>query len=131
MTMPALLMRTRTGPHSSSTRSAVAEIAGVSVLGPADLTFDEAAQAIGEGIGRPVSHVTVTAEQAREAMTGGGLSLGLAEAFIAIFAANDRYALVSDPPRDERSTTSTSLQEFARTVVRPLLKQAEIDGVAA
>ena len=103
----------------------------VSVLGPTDLTFDDAANALGQGLGRTVTHVTVTPEQAREAMTGAGMSPGLADGFLQIFAANDRRGLISVPARDARSTTETSLEDFARTVVLPLLNGSEAKGAAA
>ena len=92
----------------------------VSAMGPKDLTFGEAAAALSEGIGRQVSHVTVTAEQARESMLGAGMSPGLTEGFLAIFAAADAGLLRWE--RDASSTTPTTLEEFARTVVRPMLE---------
>ena len=103
----------------------------MSVLGPADLTFDEAARALGLGLGRSVSHVTVTPEQALDAMTGSGLSPGLADGFLRIFTSSDRGGLISVPARDERSTTETSLEDFAHTVVLPLLNGSEAKRAAA
>ncbi len=91
----------------------------VSAMGPKDLTFGEAAAALSEGIGRQVSHVTVTPEQARESMLGAGISPGLTDGFLAIFAAADAGLLRWE--RDGSSTTPTTLEEFARTVVRPML----------
>ena len=91
----------------------------VSAMGPKDLTFGEAAAALSEGIGRQVSHVTVTAEQARESMLGAGMSPGLTEGFLAIFAAADAGLLRWE--RDASSTTPTTLEEFARSVVRTML----------
>ena len=92
----------------------------VSVMGPKDLTFGEAATAVSEGIGRQVSHVTVEPEQARESMIGSGLSAGLADAFVAIFVAADAGLLRWE--RNASSTTPTRLEEFARTVMRPMLQ---------
>ncbi len=92
----------------------------VSAMGPKDLTFVEAAAALSEGIGRQVSHVTGTPEQARESMLGSGMSPGLTDGFLAIFAAADAGRLRWE--RDASSTTPTTLEEFARTVVRPMLE---------
>ena len=92
----------------------------VSAMGPKDLTFAEAATAVSEGIGRQVSHVTVEPEQARESMIGSGLSAGLADAFVAIFVAADAGLLRWE--RNASSTTPTRLEEFARTVMRPMLR---------
>ena len=92
----------------------------VSAMGPKDLTFGEAATAISQGIDRQVSHVTVEPEQARESMIGSGLSRGMADAFVAIFAAADAGLLRWE--RNASSTTPTRLEEYARTVMRPMLQ---------
>ncbi len=97
----------------------------LSVLGPIDNSFGEAARALGEGMGRPVEHVTVTSAQALEAMTQMGLSPAMAQAFVDIFEAADGGAIVPQPARDEASTTPTTLQEFGRTVIGPALRAAE------
>ncbi len=91
----------------------------VSAMGPKDLTFGEAAAELSEGIGRDVSHVTVTPEQARESMLGSGMSPGMTDAFLAIFAAADAGLLRW--VRDESSTTPTTMEEFARTLIQPML----------
>ncbi len=91
----------------------------VSAMGPKDLTFGEAATALSEGVGRQVSHITVEPEQARESMLGSGMSPGLTDGFLSIFAAGDAGLLRWE--RDASSTTPTTLEEFARTVVRPML----------
>ena len=97
----------------------------LSILGPTDNSFADAARAIGEGIGRTVEHVTVTPEQALEAMTQMGLSQALAQGFVDIFVAADAGAIVPQPGRDASSTTPTTLSEFARTVIGPALSAAE------
>ena len=91
----------------------------VSAMGPKDLTFDEAAAELSEGIGRQIAHVTVTPEQARESMLGSGMSPGLTDGFLAIFAAADAGLLRW--VRDESTTTPTTMEEFARTIVGPML----------
>ncbi len=91
----------------------------VSAMGPKDLTFGEAATALSEGVGRHVSHITVEPEQARESMLGSGMSPSLTDGFLSIFAAADAGLLRWE--RDASSTTPTTLEEFARTVVRPML----------
>ncbi len=97
----------------------------LSILGPADTSFADAARAVGEGIGRSVEHVTVTPAQALDSLTQMGLSLALAQGFVDIFAAADAGAIVPQPARDASSTTPTKLSEFARTVIGPALSAAE------
>ena len=92
----------------------------VSAMGPKDLSFGEAATALGEGIGRHVSHVTVEPEQARESMLGSGMSPGMTDGFLAIFAAGDAGLLRWE--RDASSSTPTTLEKFGRTVMRPMME---------
>ena len=57
---------------------------GINVLelvGPEEVTFDVAAKAIGEAIGKDVNHVTVTPDQAREALSGMGMSVNVVDCF--------------------------------------------------
>jgi uncharacterized protein YbjT (DUF2867 family) len=91
------------------------------VHGPADLSFHEAAAAIGAGIGNDVEHVQVTSEQAREAMAGMGLPAHVTELYLEMYAAMASGALVTAEPRSPETTTATTLEDFAREVIRPLL----------
>lgn len=90
------------------------------VHGPRDLSFADAAQALSAGLGRTVELVTAPASAVREAMLAGGRPARLVDAFLAVFDTIMRGELVARPGRDERSTTSTSLETFARDVIEPI-----------
>ncbi len=52
------------------------------LTGPASISFDEAALAIGNAIGKPVNYVGVPSDAAREAMTGFGMPQWVADAIV-------------------------------------------------
>jgi uncharacterized protein YbjT (DUF2867 family) len=89
--------------------------------GPADLSFDEAAMAIGRGLGRPVVHVRVPEEQARQAMSAAGLSEYVADMVLELYRAIESGLLRPAEPRTAETTTPTTLEQFARDVLQPLI----------
>jgi uncharacterized protein YbjT (DUF2867 family) len=91
--------------------------------GPADLSFDEAAAAIGLGIERPVVHVQVPEEQARQAMRSIGLSEHVTELVLELYRAIESGLLRPAEPRTADTTTPTTLTQFARDVLKPLVNE--------
>lgn len=91
------------------------------ILGPAGLSFDEAAVAIGEGIGRDVKFVTAEPGAAREVLMGYGLPAATADLTLELYRAIDEGLMAPHRPRSAESTTPTTLTEFARTVLKPML----------
>jgi len=88
--------------------------------GPADLTGDEAAAILGETLGRPVRHVQVSPEQAREALLGMGAGPAFADAYVEMY-----QGFAHDPtpaePRSPETTTPTTLAAWAGEVLKPLV----------
>jgi hypothetical protein len=91
------------------------------VQGPKDMTFDEAAGILSDGLSRAVRHVTVTPEQAREAFLGMGASPDVAAKYVEMYQSFDRGTLKVAEPRTPETTTPTNLAEFARQVIKPLV----------
>ena len=91
--------------------------------GPSDLSFDEAAEEIGRGLDRPVFHVRVPEAQARQAMHASGLNEHLTEAFLEILQAIESGLLRPAEARTADTTTPTTIEEFARDVLRPLVSE--------
>jgi uncharacterized protein YbjT (DUF2867 family) len=87
--------------------------------GPRDLSFDEAARILSEELGRPVEHVTISPDRAREAMTETGIPARLAETFLELYASVDAGELRSEMPRSEGTTTPTEFSAFVREVLKP------------
>lgn len=96
----------------------------VPLHGPRDCSFDEAAAIIGQALGREVKHVRISPEQAREFMTGAGLSDHVADMMLEMYAAMESGYLQSEFPRSNQSTTPTTLEEFARQVLGPAVQAA-------
>ncbi len=91
------------------------------VLGPADLSFDEAATAIAEGLGREVKFVTAEPGATKEMMLGFGMSQGTADLMLELYRAIDSGILTPDRPRSPETTTPTTLTQWARDVMKPML----------
>ena len=90
--------------------------------GPRDYSFNEAADIIGEALGRTVTHVKISHEQAKEAMVGMGMSEQAAESMIELHTAIETGHVGAEFPRSSDTTTPTTLEEIARTVIAPAVK---------
>jgi uncharacterized protein YbjT (DUF2867 family) len=91
--------------------------------GPADLSFDEAAGAIGRGLDRPVVHVRVPEEQARQAMRAGGLSEHVTDMLLELYRGIESGLVRPAEPRTADTTTPTTLEQFSRDVLKPLISE--------
>lgn len=100
------------------------------VHGAADLTFAEAAAAIGAGVGREARYVQVPAEAAKEALMGFGSSEHVAGEYARMFTALD-HAAGDHEPRTPETTTPTTLEAWAREVMRPMVEGAAAGGPGA
>jgi len=89
------------------------------LLGPADLTFADAANILSDSIGKPVKHVQITPDQAYQAFLGFGASPGFAKALVEMYQALARPGAVAEL-RTRQTTTPTTLREWSGNVFRPL-----------
>ena len=87
------------------------------VHGPADLSWDEAAEILAAVLGRPVSAVRITSEQLQAALTGAGLS-EVAAAGIAAMSTGIPDDFQPEQGRGFRSTTPTTLASWAYGTLR-------------
>jgi uncharacterized protein YbjT (DUF2867 family) len=83
-------------------------------LGPQDVTMEEATRAIGDAIGVPdVRYVQLTAEEAKAALQGVGMSEEFASLLVeAQIAVNE--GLFDEVVRTPESTTPTTIQDFLK-----------------
>ena len=88
--------------------------------GPADLSFDEAAELISRGVGFRVRHVRVPDDTARRAMRSMGLADNVVEEMLEMYRAMDSGLLAPAERRTRETTTPTTLERFAREVLAPL-----------
>ena len=94
----------------------------VPLHGPREYTFDEAANIIGTAVGQSVDYVQVTPQEAIDSLTGRGASRNVADLMVQMYDALDRGELKAELPRTNESTTPTTLENFAASVIVPALK---------
>lgn len=97
----------------------------VGVHGPADLSFTEAAEAIGRGIGRDVRYAQASGEQTRGALLAMGASAHVADEYTRMFERMEGAGAAPAEPRTAATTTPTTLETWAREVLRPAVRQPE------
>lgn len=100
----------------------------IGVHGPADLTLDEAATAIGAALGREVRYVGVSQEDARQGLLSAGASEHVADEYSRLFTALDQNA-ADHEPRTADTTTPTTVEAWAREVLRPMVGAPAAAGV--
>lgn len=87
------------------------------VHGPEDLTFAEAAHAVGRALGRPVEAVRIPGDGFRAALGAAGLSPAHVDAVAGMWEGlTDGF--VAEDPRDATTTTPTTLAAWAQTHLR-------------
>ena len=96
----------------------------VGVHGPSDLTYREVASLLTEALGKPVSYVEVSVDQARQGMVGAGLPDFVADMYAEMYSAILAGRMDAAEPRSAETTTPTALLTFARETIRPAVEQA-------
>lgn len=89
--------------------------------GPANISYDEAAQWISDALGHPVHHVKVPEEAAREAMIGMGMSPNAADMMLEMYRGVENGTLRPAEPRTAETTTPTTFKTFVAEVLVPAL----------
>jgi uncharacterized protein YbjT (DUF2867 family) len=104
----------RTPPKGQSVRE---------LHGPREYSFQEASAILGAAIGKPdLGYVQFSPEQSRQAMIGMGISGAAADSILEMIHGFCSGHLGSRQARSARSTTPTTLEEFARTVFAPAFR---------
>jgi len=90
------------------------------LLGPRDLSLDEATKIIGAAIGKPdLKYVQFPYEAALQAMVGAGLSKSLASLYVEMQKAFNEGLIKSVEGRSARNTTPTRFEDFAAQTLAP------------
>jgi uncharacterized protein YbjT (DUF2867 family) len=96
----------------------------IELHGPEDLDQTGAAQIISEGIGRPVKYVEVTSDQARQGMLAAGMPSFFVDLLDDMYTGLHEGRMDRTQPRSAETTTSTTLLEFSRQVLKPAVDAA-------
>jgi len=91
--------------------------------GPADLSFDEVATILSRTLGRKIVFVRCDRDEARRAMIDSAVSENAADLMLEMYEAVETGRLRAMEPRSARTTTPTTLSEFARDVMLPLVAE--------
>lgn len=91
------------------------------VHGPEDVSLNQAAAVFGEVLGKPVQYMQADPAQTKEALVGMGIRPNTADLFIEMYEAMSTGRLESAEARTAETTTPTSLAEFARETMKPLI----------
>ena len=93
------------------------------LLGPCDLSLDEAAGLIGAAVGRPINHVQVTPDQAHGSFLAVGVGPDLTRLYLEMFKGYRDGLYAPEFPRTDASTTPTEFATFAKNALAPALEQ--------
>lgn len=92
------------------------------LLGPKDYSINDAAKIIGQVAGKPVKHVRVPYDAAKGAMQQMGLSENVAGKYVEMYQGLENGKVAPEAPRNEKSNTPTTLEDFAKAAIAPALK---------
>jgi uncharacterized protein YbjT (DUF2867 family) len=93
------------------------------LLGPRDLTLDEAARIFGAAIGKPgLGYMQAPGMMAKPALLQAGLSADMADNFIEMSKAISEKRMVSLETRNAKNTTPTTFETFTAEVLVPMFK---------
>ncbi len=93
------------------------------VLGPRDVSLDEATRIIGAAIGKPdLMYVQFPYEAALDAMVSAGLSKSMATLYVEMSRGFNDGLVKQVEPRGARSNTPTRLEDFVTRVFAPAYK---------
>lgn len=92
--------------------------------GAADLTFDEVSRILSEILGRKIDYVRCDPQQSRQALLHNGVSENFADLALEMYEAAEVGRLRPLFPRTPATTTPTTLAEFARDVMAPLMAES-------
>jgi uncharacterized protein YbjT (DUF2867 family) len=88
--------------------------------GPRDVTMAEVTSALGRAIGKPdLRYVQFPYDEARKGMVGAGLPAGMADLYVEMSRGFNEGAIRSTQPRSAATTTPTTIDTFAATVLAP------------
>lgn len=92
--------------------------------GPEDLTMNEVATIIGQGLGIQLPYVTFSYEEAYTGMVQAGIPATIAEGYNALFGSLNAGHHLKDYTRRQENTTPTTLAQFVREELAHVYQQS-------
>jgi uncharacterized protein YbjT (DUF2867 family) len=89
--------------------------------GPADLCFRDVAETLAAVLGRKVVYIKCDRLEMRDIMLKSAMSENVADSLLEMYDAVESGRIRTVQPRSRETTTSTTLAEFAREVILPLI----------
>ena len=94
--------------------------AGVPVLGPEDLSFNDMAKILSDVLGKPVAYRTIAGDAFKARLLSFGTSEAMAQATLDMMVAKNT-GLDTAAPRTAEGTTPTSFRQWAEEVLKPAI----------
>jgi len=91
--------------------------------GPTDLSFNEVAEILSHALSRKITYFKCEPEEARRALIENAVSDNAADLMLEMYDAVETGRLRNLEPRSARTTTPTTLAEFARDVMLPMIAE--------
>ena len=91
--------------------------------GPADLSFDDVARVLSDVIGRKIEFFRCDRDEARVALLEAAMSDNAVETMLEMYDAVEAGKIRPITPRSPQTTTPTTLAEFARDTMQPLISE--------
>jgi uncharacterized protein YbjT (DUF2867 family) len=89
--------------------------------GPVDLNFREVAEILAEALGRKIVYVKCDRKEMRDMMLKNAVSENATDLMLELYDAVEEGRMRITQPRSPETTTSTTLAEFAREVISPMI----------
>lgn len=89
--------------------------------GPADLCFREVAEMLTQVLGRKIVYIKCDKQEMRDILLKSAMSENAADLLLELYDAVENGRLRTFQPRSNETTTSTTLYDFARDVIVPLV----------
>lgn len=93
----------------------------IELHGPEHLSQIQAAEIIGDVLGRTVQYIEVPEAQARQGMVGAGMPVFFVDLMLEMFAELNAGRMEPEQPRSADTTTRTTLRQFAKEVLKPAI----------
>jgi len=118
------MVATRDIAHAAAARLANTRWSGQVVQelhGPVNLCFREVAEILTKVLGRKIVYIKCDNQEMHEVLLKNAMSENAADAMIELYDAVENGKLQTLQPRSSTTTTSTTLYDFARETIMPLI----------